>query len=922
MTKIGHGFRDDLRREISAFVEAQKTRFPEDECLKIDLHCHDHNSNVPDEVLGRILRWPETWVPTDDVVKLSQRNGMTALTITNHNNARSCYDLLDRGVDVLVGSEFTCPIPEYGAQVHILTYGFTPEQESRLLALRSDIYRFVEYTCEHDIVTAIAHPLYFYSNSAVPPIDLLEKLTLLFDNFEVINGQRDTWQNLLVNAWLDGLDEERLTGISKRTGIPIDAYCRRPYDKAKTAGSDDHMAMFVGTTGSRVHVPGLAERLKREPPSTLVLEGLRSGRVAPFGSYTEEEKLAAALLDYFCQVVRNAEDPGLLRLMLHQGTPRQKSWAFFIANAMFELRRHRYTFRFTQAAHEAIHGKHLGKLKKYVFAREFRPIIKELNAIARVRAQAPQGMDQQLRASIPAIFNQFSHVIGKRIEKKVDKYERSSRGKATPPLQELIERFEVPLDSRVLFGGGRRKKDAKARTASLRSLTEGLPFPALAAFVLAGSIYTSARVQFASRRLLDDVANAIDRYQHPRRMLWLTDTLFDRNGVATVLRLMHEEVVRRDLPIDFVTCHPTESERDHLHVVRPVAEFTLPFYEQQPIRIFDIVQVQKIFLEGGYDRIICSTEGLMGMAAMYLKSAFAVPAFFYIHTDWIDFARRTLNLDVHFTDRVRRMLRAYYRGFDGLFVLNSEHLEWLASDAMGFSRGRLRMTAHWIDGRFGPHRAARSEVFPGLAPERPIVLFVGRVSDEKGVMELPAIVAGVRQRVPNTQLVVVGTGPAEARLRAAMPDATYLSWVDHDRLSRIYPAADLLLLPSRFDTFGCVVLEAMASGLPVVAYRTKGPRDIIDDGVSGRTVESQAEFIDATTRILGDRALHARMRRAAIDRAGAFRADDITDTLLADVGLLGGESRSFLDEPPLRVEAVIEEALDAWAVEQSSLVAF
>src|SRR5690606_2352789 len=106
------------------------------------------------------------------------------------------------------------------------------------------------------------------------------------------------------------------------------------------------------------------------------------------------------------------------------------------------------------------------------------------------------------------------------------------------------------------------------------------------------------------------------------------------------------EARKRDLPIDFLACATGRENGlaagDHLHLLPAVSEFTLPFYKDQVIRLPGLLELQKTFLEGGYDRIICSTEAPMGLLAIYLKSAFNVPAYFYAHTDWMDFARRTL----------------------------------------------------------------------------------------------------------------------------------------------------------------------------------------------------------------------------------------------------------------------------------------
>jgi glycosyltransferase involved in cell wall biosynthesis len=94
------------------------------------------------------------------------------------------------------------------------------------------------------------------------------------------------------------------------------------------------------------------------------------------------------------------------------------------------------------------------------------------------------------------------------------------------------------------------------------------------------------------------------------------------------------------------------------------------------------------------------------------------------------------------------------------------------------------------------------------------------------------------------------------------------------------------MLPSRFDTFGCVVTEAMACGLPVAAFNTKGPRDIIENGVSGVLGETAEEIGRVIASILLDPEGLSRMRERAIRRAARYSKDPIMDQLLVDMGVL------------------------------------
>ena len=156
-------FKNQLLNELKQFQQTQEAKYSSVDTLKMDLHCHDYNSDVPDELLGRILNLPETWLKTDELLHYLKQAKCDAYTITNHNNARSCYEQQNKGIDVLTAAEFSVTVPDFHTGIHVLTYGFTRHQETKLNKLRKNIYQFQEYTAEHNIPTIWAHPLYNYN---------------------------------------------------------------------------------------------------------------------------------------------------------------------------------------------------------------------------------------------------------------------------------------------------------------------------------------------------------------------------------------------------------------------------------------------------------------------------------------------------------------------------------------------------------------------------------------------------------------------------------------------------------------------------------------------------------------------------------------------------------------------------------------
>ncbi len=876
-------FRDELHAEFSRYLMVEAARYPRAESLRIDFHCHDHNSDVPDELWGRILRIPETWLKTGKLVKTLQGNGSDVLTVTNHNNARSCWKLLEKGQDVLPGAEFTCFFPEYDLYVHVLTYGFTPTQETVLNRKRGDIYEFLRYTAEHDIPVILPHPLYFYTtNPGINP-ELFEKLALMFQRFEVLNGQRDVWQSVLTLHWAQGLNEEKLQRYSRKHRLdPADFGVSMQRAKTLTGGSDDHMGMFAGQCGSYLWVPNLAERRVHSKLSTLALEALRAGHVAPFGDVGENQKLSIALLDYFSQIATRIEDPGLLRMMFHRGELEDKVACFAIANALLELKKHKKTQLFIGYVHDALHGKKPDWLVRWNVSSDFRFCITQLEKIADARKNAPERFVATVNDAIAELFTNLNQLMIKRMR-------RSAPAFGSLPLDDLstewlTRHFEIPSQISALLSDS--VEGSTRGAVNLKDLLDNLMFPALVCAVLAGAQVASTRVLYKNRAFLNEFAGHLGRSHHPQRALYLTDTLRDKNGVSNSLSGKLAEIQRRDLPIDFLICHADAKSESHLRVLRPLAEFSFPKLGEQSFRVPDLLEIARVFYRGGYDRVVCSTEGPMVLVALFLKYMFNVPAFFFMHTDWIDFVKHTTDLNRHERDRIRRVLRALYQQFDGVFVLNTEHRDWLTGHEMGLPAEKVFLTAHHTEPAAAPVVPVRkSELLAGANANTPVLFVACRISKEKGVLELPEIYRRAKQSLPDLRIVIAGSGPAEAELRQALPEASFLGWISRERLSQLYAGLDLFVFPSQFDTFGNVVLEAFSHGMPVVAYNCKGPKDIVQHERNGYLVNSIDEMAAQIVTHFEQPERHAAMRREAQRRVGDYQAEPIMRQFLDDLGL-------------------------------------
>jgi glycosyltransferase involved in cell wall biosynthesis len=215
------------------------------------------------------------------------------------------------------------------------------------------------------------------------------------------------------------------------------------------------------------------------------------------------------------------------------------------------------------------------------------------------------------------------------------------------------------------------------------------------------------------------------------------------------------------------------------------------------------------------DCVHIATEGPLGLAARAACLRRGMPFTTAYHTRFPEYLRARLPVPLRLGYAA---LRWFHRPSKGVMVATASLGAELA--ARGFANLR-----HW------PRGVAtdlfRPDLPPALALPRPICLYVGRVAVEKNVEAFLAapLAAGSK--------VVVGDGPALAALRTRYPEVLFTGAKHGRELARHYAAADVFVFPSRTDTFGLVLLEALASGLPIAALPVPGPADVLGDSGCG-----------------------------------------------------------------------------------------
>ncbi|MFC5740959.1 glycosyltransferase family 4 protein [Dyella tabacisoli] len=247
------------------------------------------------------------------------------------------------------------------------------------------------------------------------------------------------------------------------------------------------------------------------------------------------------------------------------------------------------------------------------------------------------------------------------------------------------------------------------------------------------------------------------------------------------------------------------------------------------------------------DAVYVATEGPLGWSAVRAAKHLGIPVATGFHTRFDAYAN---HYGVGF---VTPWVRSYLRRFHCRAAATLVPTEALADElrALGVSTARLLRRA--VDTKLF-HPGYRDDALRDhwhADASTPVVLYVGRIAAEKNLDLAVRSFRAIQQRIPNARYVWVGDGPARAALQEANPDFIFAGMQRGEALARYYASADLFLFPSLSETFGNVILEALAAGLPVVAYEEGAAREHLFHGSNGYRLKpnDEAAFIAAAVEL-------------------------------------------------------------------------
>ncbi|HET6515692.1 MAG TPA: glycosyltransferase [Thermodesulfovibrionales bacterium] len=744
---------------------------------KADLHVHSRHSNKPSMWALRKLNCPESFTDPLQIYKAARKKQMQFVTITDHNSISGALEIAH-----LPGSFISCEVttylPDDGCKLHVIALDISEAQYADIMHLRKNIYELAAFLRGQDIAHFLAHPLYDMNMKL--SLGTLEKMLLLFDVFEVRNGARAAKYNLLVGNILSTLTEEKIAELADRHGLA--PFGKTPWIKGTVGGSDDHSGFFIGRTYT----------VSRS-----------AGDVHAFASSIREKKTWAGGEDGDPLVLAHSIY-GVAYRFLTERFAKKRSGGFPFINALAK--------RVTNSGEE--------------------------------KASFFQKITLFIRKNLPEVYDGYE---GKSFEQILDKEAKRLLNDAgflelisTADMNRKVFAVTSRLVNRLIYIYTERLTKASA-ALGLVNLLNSLSTIGLV-HLLASPYYVAFHHQNRSKALMRELGERFiprNLPPGPQRIALFTDTLNEINGVAITIRRLIDTARERGIELEVITSSTggTSLESSVMNF-SPIGECALPEYPDLKLGFPPVLDVIEYCERKGFTRIHASTPGTMGLLGLLIGKLMDIPISGTYHTDIPQYVRDLSN-DGFLENVAWNYMIWFYSQMEEVMVPSMSTRGQLI--AKGLAAEKVKPLPRWVDTTvFAPaHKEKDFWKGRGIHGE-PTLLYVGRVSKEKNLKLLAEAFKEITDEGAGSTLAIVGDGPYRKELEDELAgyNAVFTGFLSGRDLSEAYASSDIFVFPSTTDTFGNVVLEAQASGLPVIVSDSGGPKELMVDGSTGIVVKS------------------------------------------------------------------------------------
>lgn len=751
----------------------------------MDLHTHSDYSKHPSEWFLQRIGAQESYTDIEEVYRIAKARGMDFVTITDHNSIEGATLLHDRHPDdTFISVEITTYFPENGCKVHVLAYDISQDDFEAIEKTRHSIYELRDELKRRDVACSVAHATYAINKKL--NVDLLEKLILLFDVFESVNGSRSQVYNQMWTNILHHLTPEQIHSLHAKHGI--EPWSDTSWVKGFTGGSDDHSGLLIGesyTLSKAKTIPEMISEIKHRQTSAE-------------GRHGDHKTLAFAIYKIayeFSKSRAGTEGSGFLD---------------FINSLMFDNKK--------------MGLKHWLTLQKMKMKKETgdKIITRFLDDLVNARSRGDISSDElfdQLYQSLSNLADGFFSMI-------MDSIERGLKHGEPGQL--------------------------------LRSFSAALP-----PVFLTAPFFSAIFHLHQGRKLLQELARNFGESdeKQEKKTLWFTDTITDLNGVSETMKNLAWCAFKNNRPLKMVTCLPedefTQAQLPPNVINLPCIYSTTPdFYNSFTLRIPSVMKSMDIIASENPDEIVISTPGPVGALGSLIGRIQNIKRVGVYHTDFSKQAELYIG-DEWVSNVIEGYTLWFYKHLEEIRVPTLKYVDILKEK--GLDPDKMKLFARNIEPNFVQNDPNHQEMLRSNYDlnDKVTLLYAGRIGKEKNIHFIFDIYDQLKLQHDNVKLMLIGDGPEKDRLcelYRSDPNVIFTGRVPREQLCHYYLVADLFLFPSTTDTFGMVVLEAQACGLPAIVTDVGGPQEIVKDGQTGNILPAglKSRWVETVNDVISD----------------------------------------------------------------------
>ncbi|MGO1242716.1 glycosyltransferase family 1 protein [Sphingobacterium sp. JB170] len=334
---------------------------------------------------------------------------------------------------------------------------------------------------------------------------------------------------------------------------------------------------------------------------------------------------------------------------------------------------------------------------------------------------------------------------------------------------------------------------------------------------------------------------------------------------------------------------------EHKAVCIPTLNSVLSKEYSISVPAFGKEQLNKTLNNFQPDVIHISTPSLLGFFALRYAQKHNIPVISIYHTNFISYVPYYFRKFSALINPIQRWMRGtltkFYNACDQVYVPSQSMILQLKS--FGVEDTKINLWQRGIDlNVFNPKKRDKSRIQQRTGNNKPNVLFTSRLVWEKNLETLIAIYTRLQKQDIDHNFIIAGDGPARIEMERLMPDAIFLGRLDHQELATVYASSDVFVFTSTSETYGNVVVEAMASGLPCVIADAGGSADLINHRHTGYkcSANNAEDYAIHIKLLLADPELHHVIRSASLQQAQSLDWQKLTEKYFQDIQRLAQQT--------------------------------